>query len=114
MFGYERCVTSFWDVPGGVDGDDGLNVLEEVDLGVGSGARGRFNGQEQSLVRRDFSEKKFQTKEGWESIFICYEYLEANLVLKKHFLFQILYKSNSFYHLKVKKVCWSGWNKIFK
>lgn len=62
MFGYERCVTSFWDVPGGVDGDDGLNVLEEVDLGVGSSARGRFNCQEQSLVRRDFSEKNFKQR----------------------------------------------------
>ena len=55
-------MTSFWDAPGGVDGDDGLDVLEEVDLGVGSGARGCFNRQEQSLVFRDFSERNLKER----------------------------------------------------
>ena len=43
-------------VPGGVDGDDGLNVLEVVDLGVGSGAGGCLDGQEEGLVGRNLSE----------------------------------------------------------
>ncbi len=42
--------------PGGVDGDDGLDVLEEVDLGVGTRAGGCLDGQEEGLVSRNFSE----------------------------------------------------------
>ena len=44
--------------PGGVDGDDGLHVLKEVDFGVGAGARRRLDRQEQRLVGRNLSERK--------------------------------------------------------
>ena len=57
--------------PGGVDGDDGLHVLEVVDLGVGSGARCRFDRQEQSLVGRNFPENGRSIRiQGWLTVLI--------------------------------------------
>lgn len=40
---------------GGIEGDDDLDVLKIVDLGLAAGATGRLQGQKQWLVRGDLS-----------------------------------------------------------
>ena len=49
--------------PGGVEGDDNLDVLEIVDLGLTPGATGRLQGQKEGLVGGDLSGKLKNNKE---------------------------------------------------